>query len=46
MMHEEFVRRIIGNVDKQGRIKARERNDLEYKEAFGLSSWAKYAKSM
>ena len=46
MTHEEFVRKIILNVDKNGRVKARERNDLEYKESFGLNSWAKYAKTM
>ena len=46
MNHEEYIRKIISDVDKQGRVKARERNDLEYKESFGFISWAKYAKSM
>lgn len=46
MNHEEFVRRLISSVDAQGRVKARERNDLEYKETFGLNSWAAYAKTM
>lgn len=46
MSHESVVRKIITETDKQGRLKARERNDLEYKESFGLNSWAKYAKTM
>jgi len=46
MTHEEYIKVIISSVDKQGRLKSRERNDLEYKEAFGLNSWVKYAKSM
>ena len=46
MTHEEYIRKLITAVDNQGRVKARERNDLEYKETFGLSSWAKYAKTM
>lgn len=46
MNHEEFVRRLISSVDAQGRVKARERNDLEYKETFGLNCWAAYAKTM
>lgn len=46
MTHEEFVRKIIGNTDKNGRIKSRERNNLEYKESFGLNSSTAYAKTM
>lgn len=46
MTHEEYIRKLIGAVDAHGRVRARERNDLEYKEAFGLHSWAKYAKTM
>lgn len=46
MTHEDFIKKIIQNVDSEGRVKARERNDLEYKESFGLNSWAKYAKTM
>lgn len=46
MPHEIYIRKIITAVDRQGRVKARERNDLEYKETFGLNSWAKYAKTM
>lgn len=46
MTHEEYIRKLITAVDDQGRVKARERNDLEYKETFGLGSWAKYAKTM
>ena len=46
MSHEEVVRKLIADVDALGRVKARERNDLEYKESFGLNSWAKYAKTM
>lgn len=29
MTHEEFVKKIVSAVDANGRIKARERNDLE-----------------
>ena len=46
MIHEEYIKQIITNVDSFGRVKARERSDLEYKETFGLGSWAKYAKTM
>lgn len=46
MTHEEFVKKIVSQRDSLGRVKSRERNDLEYKESFGLSSWAKYAKTM
>lgn len=44
--HEEYIKRIVSQKDSQGRVKSRERHNLEYKEAFGLSSWAKYAKTM
>ena len=46
MTHEEYIRKLINSVDKNGRVKSRERNDLEYKESFGQNSWAKYAKTM
>jgi len=46
MSHEEFVLGIINTIDKLGKIKSRERNDLEYKESFGPKGWAKYAKTM
>lgn len=46
MTHEEFVRSIVTDLDSAGRIRAIERNDLEYKESFGLLSKAKYARSM
>jgi len=46
MTHDEFVKSIVSNTDKSGRVKSRERNDLEYKETFGKNSWAKYAKTM
>lgn len=44
--HDEFVQKLISSVDAHGRVKSRERNDLEYKETFGLNSWATYAKTM
>ena len=45
-IHEDYIYRIVSQRDVQGRVKSRERNNLEYKESFGLSSWAKYAKTM
>lgn len=46
MNHEEYIRKLVNNVDKNGRLKSRERNDLEYKESFGLNSSIMYAKTM
>jgi len=46
MTHEEYIKSVVGDLDNAGRIKARERNDLEYKETFGLGSKAKYARTM
>ena len=46
MTHEEFVKSIINDTDSQGRLKSRERNDLEYKKSFNQKNWAKYAKIM
>lgn len=46
MTHEEFIRNLVGTATKGERVKSRERNDLEFKETFGLGSWAKYAKTM
>ena len=44
--HDEFVVGIINSTDKAGRIKSRERHNLEYKKSFGIRSWPKYAKTM
>lgn len=46
MTHEQFIRNLVGLAAKGERIKSRERNDLEFKETFGLGSWVKYAKTM
>lgn len=46
MLHAEFIQHIVIQKDTLGRVRSRERSDLEYKETFGLSSWAKYAKTM
>lgn len=46
MTHEDFIKDLVGAATKGERIKSRERNDLEFKESFGLGSWAKYAKTM
>ena len=46
MTHEEFIRNLVGSAGVGDRVKSRERNDLEFKETFGLGSWAKYAKTM
>lgn len=46
MKHEIYIRKLISNADNEGRVKARERNDLEYKEKFGKNSFSKYAKTM
>ena len=35
---EDYIYRIVSQRDAQGRVKSRERNNLEYKESFGLSS--------
>ncbi len=44
--HDDYIRQIVSQKDSQGRVKSRERNNFEYKETFGFSSWAKYAKTM
>ena len=46
MSHEQFILDLLKNTDANGRIKCRERNDLEYKESFNSSNFAKYAKTM
>ena len=46
MAHDKFIRNLVGTAKKGERVKSRERNDLEFKETFGLGSWAKYAKTM
>ena len=38
------LRRRLSRTDDQGRLKARESSDLEYKETFSLGSLSKYAK--
>ena len=43
--YEEYIMRAL-IFDEKGRVKSRERNDLEYKQSFGQSSWVKYAKTM
>jgi len=46
MNREEFIINSLLAEDSKGHLKCRERNDLEYKETFGLGSWASYAKTM
>jgi hypothetical protein len=46
MTHEDFVKNILTSVDDRGRLKSRERNDLEYKQSFHKKNFAKYAKTM
>lgn len=46
MDHQQFVVTLLSNLDENGRVKSRERNDLEYKESFNSNSFAKYAKTM
>lgn len=46
LIHDEFIKKIITNIDSDGRVRSRERNDLEYKESFNNNGWAKYAKTM
>lgn len=41
-----FVINILDTIDGNGRLTSRERNDLEYKEAYHQRGWAKYAKTM
>lgn len=41
-----FVVNILDTTDDSGRLTSRERNDLEYKEAYHQRGWAKYAKTM
>ena len=45
MTHEEYLIQVL-SLDERGRIKSRERNNLDYKQSFGQSSWNKYAKTM
>ncbi len=44
--HEEYIKSHILVFDKNGKLKCRERADLEYKESFSYSNAAKYAKTM
>jgi predicted HTH transcriptional regulator len=46
MNHEENIKNNILVLDETGKIKSRERIDLEYKETFNLGSSSKYAKTM
>lgn len=46
MGNDEYVLNILKNTDESGRLKRRERNDLEFKESFSVNSFAKYAKIM
>ncbi|NCA67366.1 MAG: ATP-binding protein [Clostridia bacterium] len=46
MNHDNFVCAILSQIDIHGRIKCRERNDLEYKETFNICNFSKYAKTM
>lgn len=45
MTHEEYLVRTL-SLDDKGRVRSRERNNLDYKQSFGQSSWNKYAKTM
>ena len=45
MTHEEYLVKTL-SLDERGRVKSRERNNLEYKQSFGQLSWNKYAKTM
>ncbi len=44
--HEEFLRGILTNLDKSGKLKSRESNNIEFKENFNKSNFQKYAKTM
>lgn len=46
MEREDYIKNNILKLDSKGRVKCRERNDLEYKVSFGFNSWAAYAKTM
>lgn len=46
MERDDFIKKNILATDSKGRVRNRERNDLEYKVSFGLNSWANYAKTM
>lgn len=46
MNYEEHIKEHILLFDSNGKLKCRERVDLEYKETFNLGSAAKYAKTM
>lgn len=43
---EGFVKSIVASTDSAGRIKSRERNDLEFKETYRQKNWPKYVKTM
>ena len=45
MTHEEYLVKALA-LDSKGRVKSRERNNLDYKQSFGQASWNKYAKTM
>lgn len=46
MNYEDYIKQHILLFDSNGKIKCRERVDLEYKETFNIGSAAKYAKTM
>ena len=46
MNYEEYIKKHILLFDDTGKLKCRERVDLEYKETFNLGSASKYAKTM
>lgn len=46
MSHEEYIKKHILVFDNAGKLKCRERVDLEYKESYNFNSASKYAKTM
>lgn len=46
MSHDEHISQLLRNVDNNGRIISRERNDLEFKETYHMQNFPKYAKTM
>lgn len=46
MNHTEYISVLLKNVDTNGRIISRERNDLEFKEKYHPQGFSRYAKTM
>lgn len=46
MSNDQFIISLLSHVDSNGRLKSRERNNLEYKESFSGGNFTKYAKIM